>query len=469
MKNLIFLVVGICLNSVIYSQNNTTSGTQALFSLSSGQDNTAFGYWSMYSGTNMSFNSAFGSWSMYYNQGDYNTAMGGSALFNNIGGFENTAAGYRSLFNNTSGFRNVAIGVDALYSNNSYSSTQASLNSAAGYMSLYNNTSGNFNVAVGAYAGRNSYTGSSNVFVGYGADYNTPVNYRNSVAIGSNAIVTSSYMVRFGDDNVTVIGGQVGWSVLSDKRVKKNIVNNVPGLRFIKLLEPVVYKFDIDSYRNIIGKSNSTRENQNINDSISRKAKLNKESIQYTGLIAQDVEIAAKSIGYDFSGVITPQNKTEAYGLRYVEFILPMVKAVQELDFSYDSIENEIEKLNEYIELAQGVKTNKTNNSNTKLAITNSKAEISSKSLINYSLQNFPNPFNENSTITYSLPKKGEINSILVFSNDGKVIRQIKLPINSKQGSVNFDRRNLIQGTYTYSLVSDGKVVASKKMIITNK
>jgi hypothetical protein len=48
-----------------------------------------------------------------------------------------------------------------------------------------------------------------------------------------------------------------------------------------------------------------------------------------TGFIAQEVEQAANEIEYDFSGVDAPKND-DLYGLRYVEFVVPLVKAVQE-------------------------------------------------------------------------------------------------------------------------------------------
>ena len=50
-----------------------------------------------------------------------------------------------------------------------------------------------------------------------------------------------------------------------------------------------------------------------------------------TGFIAQEVEAAAKKLGFDFSGVDAPKNENDYYGLRYAEFVVPLVKAVQEL------------------------------------------------------------------------------------------------------------------------------------------
>jgi len=43
-------------------------------------------------------------------------------------------------------------------------------------------------------------------------------------------------------------------------------------------------------------------------------------------------EFAAKSIGFDFSGVDAPKNENDMYGLRYAEFMVPLVKAVQDLN-----------------------------------------------------------------------------------------------------------------------------------------
>ena len=49
-----------------------------------------------------------------------------------------------------------------------------------------------------------------------------------------------------------------------------------------------------------------------------------------TGFLAQEVEKAANEAGYDFSGVQKPANPDELYSLRYSDFVMPLVKAVQE-------------------------------------------------------------------------------------------------------------------------------------------
>jgi hypothetical protein len=49
-----------------------------------------------------------------------------------------------------------------------------------------------------------------------------------------------------------------------------------------------------------------------------------------SGFIAQEVEQAAKELNYDFDGIYKPQNDKDTYGLGYQQFVVPLVKAVQE-------------------------------------------------------------------------------------------------------------------------------------------
>ena len=69
------------------------------------------------------------------------------------------------------------------------------------------------------------------------------------------------------------------------------------------------------------------------------------ERIVQTGFIAQAVEAAAKSIGYDFSGVDAPKNENDYYGLRYAEFVVPLVIAVQEQQKIIETQQKEIDEL----------------------------------------------------------------------------------------------------------------------------
>jgi hypothetical protein len=140
--------------------------------------------------------------------------------------------------------------------------------------------------------------------------------------------------VRIGNNQITGIGGQVGWSSFSDKRIKTNIQENVPGIKFIKLLKPVTYNFDA-------AKEYALAHNGKKDDTPDYPGKNDIEKIKFSGFLAQDVEAAAKSIGYDFSGVDAPKDANGIYGLRYAEFVVPMVKAMQEQQAQIEELKKE--------------------------------------------------------------------------------------------------------------------------------
>jgi predicted RNase H-like nuclease (RuvC/YqgF family) len=70
-----------------------------------------------------------------------------------------------------------------------------------------------------------------------------------------------------------------------------------------------------------------------------------KELVIQTGFLAQEVEDAARSIGYDFSGVDRPDNITDLYGLRYAEFVVPLVKGMQEQQEIIEAQQKQIREL----------------------------------------------------------------------------------------------------------------------------
>ena len=240
----------------------------------------------------------------------------------NTTGSNNTATGLSALLFNTTGIYNIANGNGALYSN-----TIGSSNTATGFQALLSNTTGYANTANGNFALYSNTTGTYNTAIGYLADVATGA-LTNATAIGIGASVAASNAVRIGNTSVTSIGGQVGWTTLSDGRMKENIKEEVPGLSFINSLRPVTYTLNTKKYDALMM--------QQMPDSIKAKRMQTDEayqtssSILHTGFIAQEVEEAAKKVGFNFDGVDAPKNENDLYGIRYAEFVVPLVKAVQE-------------------------------------------------------------------------------------------------------------------------------------------
>ncbi|MBC7776696.1 MAG: hypothetical protein H7246_14780, partial [Phycisphaerae bacterium] len=70
----------------------------------------------------------------------------------------------------------------------------------------------------------------------------------------------------------------------------------------------------------------------------------------------QEVEAAAKEVGYDFSGVDAPKNEHDVYGLRYAEFTVPLVKAVQEQQVQIEALQAENTALKTHLNELDGLR-----------------------------------------------------------------------------------------------------------------
>lgn len=127
----------------------------------------------------------------------------------------------------------------------------------------------------------------------------------------------------------------------SDETTKENITTSSLGLDFINNLNPVSYKFK-DYNEKVL----TTVEHNELTDP-NYSSESVEETIEHTfkrthyGLIAQEVKTTLDSLGIstnDFAGYIDPSATGDEgdLGLRYSEFIAPLIKAVQELSAKVD-------------------------------------------------------------------------------------------------------------------------------------
>jgi hypothetical protein len=85
-------------------------------------------------------------------------------------------------------------------------------------------------------------------------------------------------------------------------------------------------------------------------------------------------------------------------------------------------------------------------------------------------LQNKPNPFDESTTISFWIADPTTIKNanIVITDLSGKEIKTIGVPVTEGMNEVLFHHGYNMTGTYLYSLVIDGKLIATKKMIFAN-
>ena len=307
------------------------------------------------------------------------------------------------------------------------------------------------NTMVGNNAGVTAPAKTNNTCIGYGADLSAAT-WSGSVAVGANAIVNAGGKGRIGDTGMNSVETQTAWTTVSDGRFKTNVKEDVQGLAFIKKLRPVTYNFDTKAFTEFLVKD--------MPDSLKT---LHTKDMDYTastnmvqaGLIAQEVEQAENETGFAAKNIVfAPGTADGNYSMNYAGLVVPLIKAVQELSATQDSLLSVIATLKggqRSIDNGQGK------------AETILQVELASKDIILYNAE--PNPFTNSTTIRYFIPEITAGNAYVGFYDMyGKEIQ--KLEIKEKGfGKIEANTENLAAGIYSFSIVVDGKVIDTKKMI----
>ena len=176
------------------------------------------------------------------------------------------------------------------------------------------------------------------------------------------------------------------------------------------------------------------------------------------------------------------------YGLSYTDIIMPLIKSVQQLSSSKDSMHSTIDSLRYTLDsLRSAFKSiqscltqlcadghsathhnggNGTNGDSNTATITNTQ-DVTLSALSNAPLlyQNIPNPFNTATKINYYLPVGTQGASIVFYDTYGKQMKTVQLS-QTGNGTINLTPENLASGIYSYSLVVNGNIVDTKRMLL---
>ncbi|MBL7825777.1 MAG: tail fiber domain-containing protein [Saprospiraceae bacterium] len=413
--------------AVAGGSNNTALGFLSGEKITTGFENTFLGQSAGNATTIGSHNVAVGSAALFKNtSGNSNTGLGAFALNKNTTSSLNVAAGFSALTNNTTGSEQTAVGSNALNAN-----TTGFFNTAIGRSALFANTTGNRNTAIGYAAGDLSASNSNCTFVGNDADNTLSGALSNSTALGNGARITASNQIRIGNSSVSSIGGFVNWTNVSDGRIKNNVLENVPGLAFIMQLRPVTYHLDVDAINRRINYVPAPGE------SLAEQ----KQTLQ-TGFIAQEVEKAANLLDYAFSGVDVPKNETDLYGLRYAEFVAPLVKAVQEQQAQLEAQQNEIDQLRSLVQ-----------------QLLSARSEEAHESTNTTYIRVWPNPATSSWNVQLESVVEGA--SLNLYTPDGKWISASP----ARAGEQELNAKNLPAGAYVLQLAVPGQVPSNITLI----
>jgi hypothetical protein len=435
-------------NSSLTGLFNTGIGYFSLTSITSGERNTAVGHNSLVATTSGGQNTAVGYNTLAENiTGIANIAIGENAMLHNTGGGGNTAVGNATLIN-ADASDNTAIGDGALSN-----VTSGNFNTGCGDASVDHTTTGTYNVGIGGFALHINATGSFNTALGALSGVSDE-NLDHATAVGAQAIVNASNKMQLGS-STTVLATTGGITIVSDGRFKDDVnQEDVPGLAFINQLRPVTYTMNYKRFDDFLRKGQK-KDNAKLKlateDELYQKTLLAKSQNKEVGFIAQEVDKLRTEKNFVFNGVYTPQNDQDNYALDYSRFVVPLVKAVQELSKENDEYKEKIDDLQQQINELKALIHPSNGGS---VALSDASLE-----------QNTPNPFHGNTIIGYNLPQRYTSAQIIVRDNGGKLLKEITINGNGK-GTVSVDASLLSAGTYNYSLVIDGKTVTTKQMLL---
>lgn len=250
---------------------------------------------------------------------------------------------------------------------------------------------------------------------------------------------------------------------VSDQSIKTNIDTLSNALSLIDMLKPRSFNYDATA----IPEMNFPPEKQ-------------------YGFIAQDVELILPDLvgeqysvtKFDTLGNIinTPQL---IKNLNYNSFIAILTKGVQELNSENEELQNKLNEqdsinnaLQDQINTLYSMITSCcSNNSNTE----NNSLQQNPNTTLDVTLtdnvpsivldQNVPNPFAEQTTITYTLTNGVQKAQMLFYNIEGKLIQAVELSNAAGQGQMNVFANDLSTGVYTYTLVVDGAIKGTKRMV----
>jgi hypothetical protein len=375
----------------------------------------------------------YGTYGSGTSYGVYGTASGGYG----VAGISSSSYGLYG--SSSSSWGSVAYGVYGAFGSGTtgygvqgVSNSSYGVYGTSGYLGVY---------GVGDTYGVYGYSSSGNGVYAYSSNSNGIWAYAaSSATTGIYAGVFESKVYSYG-----------GYFQSSDRNLKKNIKDVSNAMSIINQLKPKNYEFRDDA----------------------ELASLHMPKGTHYGLIAQELELVLPDLVNDGPVILnnsgeptkldgkpgsqkqedqlTKSSNVQKEGMRfkgvnYDELIPIIIKGMQELSKQNDDLKTQVATLTQTV--SQLSKSNGTISANS--------ASIN---------QNFPNPFTKSTVISFNVPQGSNANLVVSQTGSGKVMKTIALSSGSSQ--LNFDGASLAAGSYTYSLVIDGKKVDSKQMIIS--
>ncbi|MFT3908975.1 MAG: tail fiber domain-containing protein [Ferruginibacter sp.] len=200
----------------------------------------------------------------------------------------------------------------------------------------------------------------------------------------------------------------------SDGRLKANVKDLVNAVDQIKQLRGVSYVWSKEAIE-----------------------KRNFDAMPQLGFIAQEVEkIVPEAVIKNADGY---------YAMNYSAIIPLLNEGIKEQQIQIEKLQSEINELkNKLNQLVPGA----------------NKIKVSTFDII-------PNPITGTSVISYKLDENNMAAALVIYDLQGKLLKQINISKNVKEGSVQVSKNELAPGMYVIALVSGNTEIQSKKVIVS--
>lgn len=253
-------------------------------------------------------------------------------------------------------------------------------------------------------------------------------------AVGNANSSTGIYATASGANPwAGVFSGNVwAWSFQpSDRKLKENIEPLQGALDKIMLLKPAVYNYKVDEF-----------------------ADMHLPAGRQMGLIAQELEQVFPELVKELKNMSKTNDKGEvtdrfvdSKSLNYTGLIPLLIAGMQEQQTTIDAQQKKIELLEQTQNGTTGV----------------------NEQTIGFRMaQNEPNPFTHETVIKFTLPASVNNAYMAVYDLTGKQITTFAIQ-EKGESSITLTAEKLDAGIYIYSIVADGKVLDSKRMVVAGK
>jgi len=326
------------------------------------------------------------------------------------------------------------------------------------YGSAYCSTAKNASQAYGVYGQAGNVTNGFN----YGV-YGKLLGSNNGAGVfgvmsGRGATNTSGNWAGFFNGDVKITDTLTAYRVkyyslvnMSDQRIKKNIAPLATSL-YSKVSQLNAVEFKYKSNQELIVDGILDEE---ILDTTNLTINAVDNRIHY-GYIAQDVQLIFPELVY--------MGQDSILGVDYLSLVPLIIEVLKQQNDKIDDLEMLLNNCCKSSTDEQQLKSGENNTGDIEtnehiISVDLAKVE----QIILY--QNEPNPFNGTTVIRYYIPENIQIDAFMAFYDAyGNEIKKVTIN-ETGAGKIEVNAHNVAAGIYTYSLLVNGKVVDTKKMM----